>query len=136
LCVAFCLLALLIPSWAFACGGRDAAEQMSHARNLGLLLGVVAVAVTAAALYVRRRGSQKRQFFAVCVLAVTNPGWWFPVNYGDCGEMRVSLSIAVLVYCSYVAVLGLVKHNGAVEKFDWPLPTHPLEQPSGWPLPS
>ena len=82
---------------------------MDHAKNLGLLLGIVAFAVTAAALYVRRRGSQKRRSFAACVLAATNPGWWFPVNYGDCGEMRIYLSIAVLVYCSYVAALALAK---------------------------
>src|SRR5258708_16403025 len=96
-----CLCTFLAPSLALACSGPDAAEEMRHARYLGLVLGLVAVALGAAVLLIRRRGLHTRRCLAACVLALINPGWWFPVDYGDCGEMRISLSIAVIVYCTY-----------------------------------
>lgn len=78
--------------WLMACSGPHALEHTHE--NITLSLSLFGLALASATGPLARFAASRRRlmrFVNLLALVGLHPGWWFPTDSGDCGEMRLVL---------------------------------------------
>ena len=108
--LALALALALAPVRALACSGEGAMERIERAERLGTAswsasLALFGLALAAVLVVPRLRAKRPfRRLGALALLAFLHPGLWASARSGDCGAMRVALSLAATAACAGLAL--------------------------------